>query len=69
VRHFEVEWHAELRPKPVNVMVLDMPPILPKVRRDPVSTGFHRRMRGKYGVGFVGPARLPYRGDVVDVDV
>ncbi len=55
-----------------NVAVLDVPPVLPQVRRNPVRPGLLAHQRRGHRVGFA-PApptvtRLPQRRDMIDID-
>ena len=67
-RQLHVE-HPHRRSHPLQIMILDVAAVLPKVRRDAVGAGRLAEERSLQRIGFVGAAGLPHRGHVVHVDV
>ena len=68
-RQLEVDPGADGLRQEAHIAVVDVAPVLAQVDGDPVGApqfGEHRRADW---IGFVGPARLTHRGDVIDVDV
>jgi hypothetical protein len=68
-RHLEVEHRTDRRPDPLDISIVDVPPVLAEVGGDAIGAGFLARERDLHRVGFRGAARLPNRRDVIDVDV
>ena len=65
----QVEHGGHRRGQLPDVVVLDVAAILPKVGGDSVGATPLGRERGHDRIRLVGAPRLPYRGDVIDVDV
>jgi hypothetical protein len=66
--HFQIERLCNLGLEPRDVVVPDVPAILPQMCGDAVGTGFNRDLRCMDGVGVPAPARVAHRCDVIDVD-
>jgi len=67
-RHFEVERLVDLRLQPRDVIIANMPSILPKMSSDPVTTGRNRKLGSSHWVRMTATARIANGGDVIDVD-
>ena len=66
--HLEVQLDVHQLAQPPHVLVLDVPAILAQVHGDAVGAAQMRLDRRPHGIRLVRAARLPQRGDVVDVD-
>jgi hypothetical protein len=66
--HLEVEFDVYGFLEQEEIAVLDVPAVFAEMDRDPIRTAQFRLHRGPNRIGFVSPAGLPNRGDVVDVD-
>ena len=73
--HFEVELGGDPFTEFKYIAILDMPPILSQMRRDPHRAGFFGNQRGSHRIGFrvwalrgFAVAGLPQGGDMVDVN-
>ena len=65
----EVEHRPHRGREPLDVVVLDVTAVFAQVHGDSVGAGALAVGCGGDGVGDVGPARLPQRGDVIDVHI
>ncbi len=67
-RHFEVERQAGRLLDALQVAVADVAPVLAQMRGDAVAAARRDDFGGAHRVRVVAAARVPDRGDVVDVD-
>ena len=65
----QVEIGPDSRPEDSDVRILNVPPVLPEVRRDAVSADFLADEGRLDWIGLVAPARLSQSRDVVDVHI
>ena len=67
-RELDIE-HPDGGAHPLQVVILDVPAVLPKVSRDAVGARGFAEARRLEGVGLIGSPCLPHRGHVIHVDV
>jgi len=67
-RHLEIQGHGDLAPKPANIVIRDVAPILAQMGRNPIGPGFSRLPRRPDRIGMTTAAGIPNRRDVVDID-
>jgi hypothetical protein len=68
-RHLEIEDRRDARCEFQDVGVLNVPSILPEMRRDSVGACLFAKERRREGIGFGSTPGLPHGRDVIDVDV
>ena len=68
-RHLEIDDAAHRLGQPLDIVVLDVPPILAKVGGDPVCPGVLANRRSDDRVRVHAAARLTECGDMIHVDV
>jgi hypothetical protein len=61
--------HPDRGPQPLQVVIMDMAPVLPQMRGDAVRAGGLAEARGLHRIGLDGPPSLAHRGHVIHVDV
>jgi hypothetical protein len=67
-RHFKIQRLGNMCLQPRDILVANVPSILPQMRGDPVSASFDRQKRGAQRIGYIAAAGIPQCRNMIDID-
>jgi len=68
-RHFEIQYGGDAPRQSLDVVVLNVAPVLSEVSGDPIRAGLLAEQSCGDRIGLGGATRLPDRRHVIDIDV